>query len=172
MLSYGTTADADLRAVDIGATGCRPTSPRSAATASGIEVTLNCQGATTCSTPSRPSRWRASSASRPTRSSGRLRLPGNRPPLPGSRTLSSPDGEILLVDDYGHHPREIAATLDAVRDGWPERRLVLAFQPHRYTRTRDLLDDFAQVLSHADLLVLCEVYPAGETPIAGADGRA
>jgi UDP-N-acetylmuramate--alanine ligase len=83
-----------------------------------------------------------------------------------------PDGEILLVDDYGHHPREIAAIIDAVRDGWPGRRLVLAFQPHRYTRTRDLLDDFAQVLSRADVLLLAEVYAAGEAPIAGADGRA
>ncbi len=81
-------------------------------------------------------------------------------------------GRITLVDDYGHHPTEIAATLEAVRQGWPGRRLVLAFQPHRYTRTRDLLDDFAQVLSSADVLLVTEVYAAGEAPIAGADGRA
>ncbi len=81
-------------------------------------------------------------------------------------------GCIELVDDYGHHPTEIAATLDAVRQGWPERRLLLAFQPHRYTRTRDLIDDFAEVLSGADALVVTEVYPAGEEPIANADGRA
>jgi len=81
-------------------------------------------------------------------------------------------GKVLLVDDYGHHPTEIAATLAAARSGWPARRIVLAFQPHRYTRTRDLLDDFASVLSTADVLVVLEVYAAGEDPIAGADGRA
>jgi UDP-N-acetylmuramate--alanine ligase len=79
---------------------------------------------------------------------------------------------VTLVDDYGHHPTEVAATLEAVRQGWPGRRLVLAFQPHRYSRTRDLLDDFAQVLSATDVLLVTEVYAAGETPIAGADGRA
>jgi len=81
-------------------------------------------------------------------------------------------GKIMLVDDYGHHPTELAATLAAARAGWPQKRIVLAFQPHRYTRTRDLLDDFATVLSDADVLVLLEVYAAGEDPIAGADGRA
>ncbi len=81
-------------------------------------------------------------------------------------------GEVLLVDDYGHHPRELEATLAAVRAGWPERRLVLAFQPHRYSRTRDAFDDFARVLSTSDVLILSEVYAAGEAPITGADGRA
>ena len=81
-------------------------------------------------------------------------------------------GTITLVDDYGHHPTEIAATLAAAKSGWPERRVVLVFQPHRYTRTRDLLDDFATVLSSADVLVLLEVYAAGEEPITAADGRA
>jgi UDP-N-acetylmuramate--alanine ligase len=79
---------------------------------------------------------------------------------------------VTIVDDYGHHPTEIAATLDAVRQGYPGRRLVLAFQPHRYTRTRDLIDDFARVLSASDVLLVTEVYAAGEAPIAGADGRA
>ena len=78
----------------------------------------------------------------------------------------------FIIDDYAHHPREIAPTLAAVRAGWPERRLVLAFQPHRYTRTRDLFDDFIQVLCEVDVLVIGEVYAAGETPISGADGRA
>jgi UDP-N-acetylmuramate--alanine ligase len=82
------------------------------------------------------------------------------------------NGQILLVDDYGHHPTEIAATMRAARDAWPGRRLVVAFQPHRFTRTRDLLDDFADVLSTADKLLVAEVYAAGEDPIAGADGRA
>ena len=81
-------------------------------------------------------------------------------------------GKVMLVDDYGHHPRELAATLEAAREGWPQRRLVVAFQPHRYTRTRDLFDDFAAVLSPVDVLLLTEVYAAGEAPIAGADGRA
>ena len=81
-------------------------------------------------------------------------------------------GRVLLIDDYAHHPSEIAPTLAAVRAGWPERRLVVAFQPHRYTRTHDLFDDFVQVLSGVDALILGEVYPAGEMPISGADGRA
>ncbi|MGH8197003.1 MAG: UDP-N-acetylmuramate--L-alanine ligase [Steroidobacteraceae bacterium] len=81
-------------------------------------------------------------------------------------------GRITLVDDYGHHPTEIEATLDAVRQAWPGRRLVLAFQPHRYTRTHDLIDDFGRTLSAADALLVTEVYAAGEEPIANADGRA
>jgi len=81
-------------------------------------------------------------------------------------------GRVTLVDDYGHHPTEIAATLEAARQAWPDRRILLVFEPHRYTRTRDLLDDFAQVLSTADALVVAEVYPAGEAPIPGADGKA
>ena len=81
-------------------------------------------------------------------------------------------GSVLLVDDYGHHPTEIAATLDAARNGWSGRRLVVAFQPHRYTRTRDLFEDFSRVLADTDTLLLTEIYAAGESPIAGADGRA
>ncbi len=79
---------------------------------------------------------------------------------------------VTIIDDYGHHPTEIAATLDAIRQGYAGRRLVLAFQPHRYTRTRDLLDDFASVLGTGDALLVTEVYAAGEAPIAAADGRA
>jgi UDP-N-acetylmuramate--alanine ligase len=81
-------------------------------------------------------------------------------------------GRVTLVDDYGHHPTEIAASLEALRQGYPGRRIVLAFQPHRYTRTRDLIDDFGRVLASADVLLVTEVYPAGESPIAGFDGRA
>ena len=79
---------------------------------------------------------------------------------------------ITIIDDYAHHPREIEVTLEAVRAGWPTRRLVVFFQPHRFSRTRDLFDDFAAVLSRLDVLVVLDVYAAGETPIAGADGRA
>ncbi len=80
-------------------------------------------------------------------------------------------GNILLVDDYGHHPTEIAATLTAARNAWPKRRLLVVFQPHRYTRTQDLFDDFVTVLSEVDILILLEIYSAGEEAIAGADGR-
>ncbi len=78
----------------------------------------------------------------------------------------------MLVDDYGHHPREVAATIDAVRAGWPQRRLILAYQPHRYSRTQEQFEDFTAVLSSVDVLLLNEVYAAGESPISGADGRA
>jgi UDP-N-acetylmuramate--alanine ligase len=86
--------------------------------------------------------------------------------------ISLNGGTVSIVDDYGHHPTEIAATLEALRQAWPDRRLVLVFQPHRYTRTRDLLDDFANVLAGVDVLLVTEVYAAGEPPIKGADGRA
>jgi UDP-N-acetylmuramate--alanine ligase len=79
---------------------------------------------------------------------------------------------VVIVDDYGHHPTEVAATLEALRQAWPGRRVVLVFQPHRFSRTRDLLDDFADVLSTVDVLLITEVYAAGEAPIKGADGRA
>ncbi len=82
------------------------------------------------------------------------------------------DKQFLLVDDYGHHPREVAATLTAVCEGWPARRVVLVFQPHRYSRTRDSFEDFVQVLSETDVLILTEVYAAGEKPLAEANGRA
>ncbi|WP_158781837.1 UDP-N-acetylmuramate--L-alanine ligase [Pantoea sp. BAV 3049] len=80
-------------------------------------------------------------------------------------------GTAMLVDDYGHHPTEVDVTIKAARAGWPDRQLVMIFQPHRYTRTRDLYDDFANVLSQVDVLVMLDVYPAGETPIPGADSR-
>ncbi len=80
-------------------------------------------------------------------------------------------GSALLVDDYGHHPTEVRATLDSARQAWPERRVVMIYQPHRYTRTRDLYEDFVAVLSRCDVLILLDVYPAGEEPIPGADSR-
>lgn len=82
------------------------------------------------------------------------------------------DGKrLLVIDDYAHHPREIQAILDAVRGGWPDRRVVVVFQPHRYTRTRDLFEDFCNVLSMVDVLLVLDIYPAGETAIAGIDSR-
>ncbi|MCG9721729.1 UDP-N-acetylmuramate--L-alanine ligase [Shewanella sp. Isolate7] len=81
-------------------------------------------------------------------------------------------GEVMLVDDYGHHPSEVAATIKAARSGWPDKRLVMIYQPHRYSRTRDLYDDFVEVLAQVDCLLLLDVYSAGEAPVPGADSRA
>src|SRR5512139_671851 len=167
VLRYGTSDDADWRAIDIRREGLQTHFAAMARDGLRIDVTLNL--------PGRHNVLNALAAIAVARELG-VEAPAIQRALHGFQGIGRrfqvagrcqrPDGEILLVDDYGHHPREIAATIDALRDGWPERRLVLAFQPHRYTRTRDLLDDFAQVLSRADVLVLCEVYPAGETPIA------
>ena len=85
--------------------------------------------------------------------------------------FSCDSGQFILVDDYGHHPSEVMATIDAVREGWPDNRLVMVYQPHRFTRTHDLYEDFVDVLSKVDLLVLLDVYAAGEAKIAGADSR-
>ena len=85
--------------------------------------------------------------------------------------MTTAAGRVTFVDDYGHHPTELAATIAAARDAWPGRRLVVCFQPHRYTRTLRCIDDFAQVLSTVDALILTNVYSAGETPLAGADGK-
>jgi len=89
----------------------------------------------------------------------------------GDVALNGASGSFALVDDYGHHPAEIDATMAAARVAFPGRRLVLAFQPHRYTRTRDLFEDFVKVLAQADVLLLAEVYAAGEAPIVAADGK-
>lgn len=100
-------------------------------------------------------------------------LPSSQPsPLAGEGANAAACGSFTLIDDYGHHPMEMAATLAAVRGAFPGRRLVLAFQPHRYTRTRDVFDDFVKVLCTVDALVLSEVYAAGEPAIVAADGRA
>lgn len=85
--------------------------------------------------------------------------------------LSVQNNKVLMIDDYGHHPTELAATIAATRASWPDRRLAVVFQPHRYSRTRDLFEDFAQILSTVDVLVMLEVYPAGESKIAGADSK-
>ena len=83
-----------------------------------------------------------------------------------------PNGKVMLVDDYGHHPTEVDVTIKAARQGWENKRIVMVFQPHRYSRTRDLFDDFVQVLSQVDALVMLDVYAAGEAPIVGADSKA
>jgi UDP-N-acetylmuramate--alanine ligase len=94
---------------------------------------------------------------------------GRRMQMYGDIKLAT--GTITMVDDYGHHPTEVAATLQAVRSSWPEKRLVVVFQPHRYSRTLDLFEDFSSVLADVDVLLISEVYAAGEEPIAGADAR-
>ncbi|MBF0264778.1 MAG: UDP-N-acetylmuramate--L-alanine ligase [Gammaproteobacteria bacterium] len=96
---------------------------------------------------------------------------GRRFQVHGNISVKDQNKEILMVDDYAHHPSEIKATIDAIRSGWPDKRLVVVFQPHRYTRTRDLYEDFIQVLSQVDQLLLMNVYAAGEAPIVGADSR-
>jgi UDP-N-acetylmuramate--alanine ligase len=82
--------------------------------------------------------------------------------------INLPSSSITLIDDYGHHPNEILAIMNTIREGWPKSRLVMVFQPHRYTRTHDCFDQFAEVLAQADELLLFDVYPAGEQPIPGA----
>jgi UDP-N-acetylmuramate--alanine ligase len=94
---------------------------------------------------------------------------GRRMHMYGDASIAQ--GTVTIIDDYAHHPTEVAATLSAAKNAWPDKRLVAVFQPHRYTRTRDLFEDFSQVLSDCDVLVLTEVYAAGEELIAGADGR-
>src|SRR4029079_13940037 len=90
----------------------------------------------------------------------------------GEQQAASGSGTFTLIDDYGHHPVEMAATLAAARGAYPGRRILLAFQPHRYTRTRDCFEDFVKVLGGADAVLLADVYAAGEPPIVAADGRA
>ena len=100
---------------------------------------------------------------------------GRRFEIHGDYLVSKVDsglGKFMLVDDYGHHPSEVAATLQAIRTGWPEKRVVMVFQPHRYSRTNDLYEDFVKVLAEVDVLLLMDVYPAGEAAIPGADSRA
>ncbi|HET7922852.1 MAG TPA: UDP-N-acetylmuramate--L-alanine ligase [Gammaproteobacteria bacterium] len=174
VLTYGTHEDADFRASDIQRAGhvtrFRVTRPAGRAP---LDVTLNLAG-----THNVQNALAAIAIAQDLeiedaallRALAKFEGVGRRFQMHGE--IATPAGRVLLVDDYGHHPRELAATLAAAREGWPERRLVVAFQPHRYTRTRDLFEDFAEVLSHVDALVLLEVYAAGEQPIAGADARA
>jgi len=172
--TYGTSADADVRATDISQDGMRMHfSVTAGRNRKPMQFTLNHPGKhnvlnalaaiavahelNVSEAAIRDGLANFAGIGRRFQVNGRVQLDG---------------GDILLVDDYGHHPRELAATIQAAREGWPQRRLVVAFQPHRYTRTRDLLDDFSAVLAGCDPLLITEVYAAGETPISGADGRA
>jgi len=171
--SYGLSEDADLRAANIRREGFRTSFDVLREGLPPLPVTLNLPGAhnvlNTLAVIAVASELGVPDAAIQSALAGFQGI-GRR--LERIGEVAVDDVRVEIVDDYGHHPTEVAATLEAIRQGWPDRRLVLAFQPHRYTRTHDLLDDFAQVLSEADVLLVTEVYPAGEAPIANADGRA
>jgi UDP-N-acetylmuramate--alanine ligase len=178
LVTYGLAEDAQVRAENIEARGpqmCfRAVCAANGSAAASFDVCLNLPGlhnvqnalaaiAAGLELGVKPDRIKAALAG--------FRGVGRRFQQYGEMRL--PDGgRCTVVDDYGHHPAEMAATLAAARGAFPGRRIVLAFQPHRYTRTRDCFEDFVKVLSTADALVLAEVYAAGETPIVAADGRA
>ena len=173
VITYGFAADADVRAEDVGQDGgcmrftlCLPD-----ATRTPIELALpgrhNVQNALAAATVG----WQLGIAP-DTIAQALQKFAGIGRRFNLLAQLRTAKGAtVQLVDDYGHHPKELEAVFAAARGGWPDKRLVVAFQPHRYSRTRDLFDDFAGVLSSVDALVLTEVYPAGEAPIVGADAR-
>jgi len=173
VLTYGTAKDAMVRAEDIRADGARMRFRALREPGSALDVTLNL--------PGRHNVLNALAAIAVASEIGvseegilkglaEFRGVGRRFQRYGEIALAG-GGAFTLIDDYGHHPAEMAATLEAARGAFPGRRVVLAFQPHRYTRTRDLFEDFVKVLSTADALILAEVYPAGEAPIVAADSR-
>jgi UDP-N-acetylmuramate--alanine ligase len=173
MLSYGFAPEADLRAEDIRQDGLKMHFTAARRGAARFAVVLNY--------PGRHNVLNALAAIAVAQEVGVAQAAivkalagfsgiGRRFQINGRVPLDG--GDVILVDDYGHHPREIAATVAAARAAYPERRLVVVFQPHRYTRTRDLLDDFSAVLAEIDIVLVTEVYSAGEKPISGADGRA
>lgn len=173
-LTYGTNPNADIRAHDIVIDGRRS---RFRVTRGEkkppLEIVLNM-----------PGRHNALNALAAIAVAGELEIPDSavcvalksfegvnrRCQIKGETRLG--EARVLVIDDYGHHPRELAAMLKTAREGWPTRRLVVAFQPHRYSRTRDLFDDFVAVLSGVDVLLVLDIYAAGEKPIPGADAHA
>ena len=172
-LTYGFAEDADVRAVDVRQEGVRSRFTVVMAGRDPFPVLLNLPGRHNVQNALAAIAVGLELGVAPDHLSAALeRFEGIGRRFQVSEGVACGAGTVTLVDDYAHHPTEIAATLAAARDGWPERRLVAVFQPHRYTRTHDLLDDFAQVLCDTDVLLLLEVYPAGEEPITGADGRA
>jgi len=172
IMTYGITSDADIRATDIRSEGPRSHFTISARDADPLAVTLNLPGThNVLNALAAVAVARLTGVDDEAVRRGLSSFQGIARRLQQFGLRQTPTGAIVLVDDYAHHPTELAATMQAARAAWPQRRLVVAFQPHRYTRTRDLLDDFAVRLSEPDVLVLLEVYPAGEAPIAGADGR-
>ena len=173
VVTYGLAADAALRAVDVtNAAGRMRFSAQGPGSSLPIELALagvhNVQNALAAIAVGREVGVDDIAIAR---ALAEFKGVGRRFQCHGDVTLTA-GGAFTLIDDYGHHPVEMAATLAAARESFPDRRVVLVFQPHRYTRTRDLFEDFVRVLSTADAVVLAEVYPAGEAPIVAADGRA
>ncbi len=174
VLTYGEAEDADVRVTDIEASGARTRFKvhlPDAGEALPIELNLTGKHNVLNATAAIGIAWELD-VSRDAIQSALSEFSGIGRRCQISDNLEVAGGRIMHIDDYGHHPNEIAATLAGIRAAWPERRLAVLFQPHRYTRTRDLFEDFSQVLSEVDQLILLEVYPAGESHIKDADGRA
>ena len=174
IVTYGTSEDAALRATDIANHGGHMRFVARAKGAPDLRVRLNLAGEHNVQNAlAAIAIGREAGVGDPAiaKALAEFRGVGRRFQRYGEVTVEG-GGAYTLIDDYGHHPTEMAATIAAVRGRFPGRRLVLAFQPHRYTRTRDLFEDFVQVLSTTDVLLLTDVYPAGEPPIVAADGRA
>jgi UDP-N-acetylmuramate--alanine ligase len=179
VMTYGLAPEADVRAEDVSQQGermhftlCLPDGARCPATLAlpGVHNVLNALAAASVG-------WQLGvEPAAIARALERFAGIGRRFNVLSQTPLPPKDGReggtVTVVDDYGHHPKELAAVFAAARGGWPDKRLVVAFQPHRYSRTRDLFDEFAAVLSSVDALVLTEVYAAGEAPVAGADEKA
>ncbi|HUH89719.1 MAG TPA: UDP-N-acetylmuramate--L-alanine ligase, partial [Lysobacter sp.] len=179
VMTYGLAPEADVRAEDVSQQGermhftlCLPDGTRCPATLAlpGVHNVLNALAAASVG-------WQLGvEPAAIARALERFAGIGRRFNVLSQTPLPPKDGReggaVTVVDDYGHHPKELAAVFAAARGGWPDKRLVVAFQPHRYSRTRDLFDEFAAVLSIVDALVLTEVYAAGEAPVAGADEKA
>jgi UDP-N-acetylmuramate--alanine ligase len=175
--TYGLSPDARVRALDVAASGTqmRFRAVREGDPGGGIAVTLNLPGAHNVRNALAAIAVGLELGvpeAKIARALAEFKGVGRRFQQHGKVRIPRGGGSFTLVDDYGHHPAEMAATLAAARGAFPGRRVVLAFQPHRYTRTRDCFEDFVAVLSTADALLLTEVYPAGEAPIVAADGRA
>ena len=174
MVTYGIRSDADLRAEDVRWDGGRMRFRVTGNGAAPLEVTLNLPGehnVLNALAAIAVAREVGAPDAAIAKALAEFTGVGRRFQRFGAVAMAS-GGHFALVDDYGHHPAEMAATIAAARGAFPGRRLLLAFQPHRYTRTRDLFEDFVRVLSSVDALVLADVYPAGEAPIVAADGRA
>lgn len=174
MLTYGESEDADVRITDITAQGARTRfSVVLPDSEDKLEIELNLPGKHNVlnATAAISIAWELGVArSAIAESLSVFSGIGRRCQI--SENVSVSNGQVMHIDDYGHHPNEIAATLSGIRAAWPEKRLAVLFQPHRYSRTRDLFEDFSQVLADVDQLILLEVYPAGESHIKDADGRA
>jgi len=174
MVTYGIRSDADLRAEAVRWDGARMRFRAVGGNGAPLEVTLNLPGehnVLNALAAIAVAREVGAPEAAVARALAEFTGVGRRFQRFGEVALAG-GGRFTLVDDYGHHPAEMAATLAAARGAFPGRRVLLAFQPHRYTRTRDLFEDFVRVLSSVDALVLADVYPAGEAPIVAADGRA